>query len=107
MQGLYLFVYWYFYCFFLWNNCFFSVCLFLDNLIDLIEIADLWSEPHGVRKVYGRCINETNVKELDKSNWAYRLSQKAQISVSTQKVFPNGFPQDFSLMAIVKPQPGT
>lgn len=66
----------------------------------------MWSEPIGVTKVFGRCINETNVKELDKTDCAYKLNQKAQISISTQKIFPYGFPQDFSLLTVIKPQPG-
>lgn len=81
--------------------------MFVDNLVDLIEGAGLWEEPDGVLRILGRCANYTpeNI-EPARSDWAYRFSERAQISLSTSQFFPIGFPQDFSILLVVRPSPG-
>lgn len=74
--------------------------------MDLIEAAGLWDESEKITKVLGRCSNETGGRATEKSDWAYRLSERSQISLSTGQFFPNGFPQDFSLLLVIKPTLG-
>lgn len=71
------------------------------GIVDLLEASDLWSEPYGVTRIIGRCPNKTDESlEYDKSDWAYRLTEKAETSLSTGKLFPKGFPKDFSVLIV-------
>lgn len=75
-------------------------------VVDLIRAANLWSEPHGVLRILGRCINDTAGREPEITDWAYRLSERAQVSLSTSEYFPDGFPSDFSVLIVARPTPG-
>ncbi len=56
-------------------------------------------------RILGRCFNNTDVVTPLKSDWAYRFNEN-QISLSSNEVFPQGFPTDFSLLTVVRPTPG-
>ncbi|CAG9822599.1 unnamed protein product [Phaedon cochleariae] len=77
-----------------------------DGIVDLIESSKLYDEPDGIVRILGRCWNDTERSEPKKSDWAYRWSEQAQISLTTQDHFPDGFPTDFSILIAARPSPG-
>lgn len=44
-----------------------------DEIIDLIQAADLYSEPQGILRLLGRCWNNTETLNPEKTDWAYRF----------------------------------
>nr|XP_023830517.1 collagen alpha-1(V) chain-like [Salvelinus alpinus] len=60
------------------------------------------SLPEGVRKVPGFCTS----RRAGSADHAYRITKKAQISAPTSQLFSGRFPENFSIMALVKAHAG-
>ncbi|KAL8213579.1 UNVERIFIED_CONTAM: hypothetical protein K2H54_066886 [Gekko kuhli] len=73
------------------------------NPVDVLKVLQLQSQPQGVRKTTGFCPKRRSGSGPDV---AYRISRQAQISAPTRQLFPGKFPEDFSIMALVKPKSG-
>lgn len=50
----------------------------------------------------GMCGNNRNTYQIDKYT-AYTLTKDSILTIATHQVFPEGFPQDFSLLFVLKP----
>uniref|UniRef100_A0A8C5GAX9 Fibrillar collagen NC1 domain-containing protein n=1 Tax=Gouania willdenowi TaxID=441366 RepID=A0A8C5GAX9_GOUWI len=88
-------------------NAVFSSCFFLSvaEPADLLKILDFHSLPEGVSKTTGLC---THRKSTQGADVAYRVSKDAQLSAPTKQLYPGDvFPEDFSIMATVKPKKGS
>ena len=76
---------------------------------DLLSAVNIQSFPYGVKETVGICTNrppyvtDSNGYPVGKPDVAYRLNEDAQLSVTTNTVFPDGFPQDFSILATIRP----
>uniref|UniRef100_A0A8D2J2P8 Thrombospondin-like N-terminal domain-containing protein n=1 Tax=Varanus komodoensis TaxID=61221 RepID=A0A8D2J2P8_VARKO len=57
----------------------------------------------GVRRTAGFCPRRRSGAAPDV---AYRISRQAQLSAPTRQLFPGRFPEDFSIMALLKPKAG-
>lgn len=75
-----------------------------DGLVDLIEEFGMPKLPSGVKPVPGMC-NETRNEYQTYPEAAYNLNQDTVLSIGTTQVFPNGFPTDFSILAVLKASP--
>uniref|UniRef100_A0A286XJ41 Collagen type XI alpha 2 chain n=1 Tax=Cavia porcellus TaxID=10141 RepID=A0A286XJ41_CAVPO len=64
--------------------------------VDVLRALRFPSLPDGVRRARGICPEDM----------AYRVSRPAQLSAPTRQLFPGGFPQDFSLLTVVRTRPG-
>ncbi|CAB1318808.1 unnamed protein product [Coregonus sp. 'balchen'] len=72
---------------------------------DLLKILDFPSLPEGVTKTTGFCAHRKSTKGADV---AYRVSKEAQLSAPTKQLYPaDVFPEDFSILATVKPKKGS
>ncbi|KAM6902073.1 collagen alpha-1(V) chain-like [Xenentodon cancila] len=72
---------------------------------DLLKILDFHSLPDGVTKTTGLCSHRRSTQGPDE---AYRVSKDAQLSAPTIQLYPgDAFPEDFSIMATVKPKKGS
>uniref|UniRef100_A0AAX7V5A4 Fibrillar collagen NC1 domain-containing protein n=1 Tax=Astatotilapia calliptera TaxID=8154 RepID=A0AAX7V5A4_ASTCA len=72
---------------------------------DLLKILDFHSLPEGVTKTTGLCSHRRSSQGPDV---AYRVSKDAQLSAPTKQLYPGDvFPEDFSIMATVKPKKGS
>uniref|UniRef100_A0A3Q3GKY9 Laminin G domain-containing protein n=1 Tax=Labrus bergylta TaxID=56723 RepID=A0A3Q3GKY9_9LABR len=72
---------------------------------DLLKILDFHSLPEGVTKTTGLCSHRRSTQGPDV---AYRVSKDAQLSAPTKQLYPGDvFPEDFSIMATVKPKKGS
>ncbi|XP_048472448.1 collagen alpha-1(XI) chain-like [Rhincodon typus] len=73
--------------------------------VDVLQVLQFNRLPEGVRTTTGFCPKRKSASSADV---AYRISKKAQISAPTKQLFPGGtrFPEDFSIMALVKPKAG-
>lgn len=81
---------------------------FVDDAVrDIIEELNLWEELYDTEKVYGRCINESESKNLTKEDYAFRFNNPTETSLATSYLFPNRFPTDFSVLIVAKQLPGT
>uniref|UniRef100_A0A669B8R0 Fibrillar collagen NC1 domain-containing protein n=1 Tax=Oreochromis niloticus TaxID=8128 RepID=A0A669B8R0_ORENI len=84
------------------------VCLSLLSAVepaDLLKILDFHSLPEGVTKTTGLCSHRRSSQGPDV---AYRVSKDAQLSAPTKQLYPGDvFPEDFSIMATVKPKKGS
>uniref|UniRef100_A0A3P9AEX3 Fibrillar collagen NC1 domain-containing protein n=1 Tax=Esox lucius TaxID=8010 RepID=A0A3P9AEX3_ESOLU len=76
-------------------------CLSSDP-VDVLRVLQLPSLPEGVRKVPGFCTS----RRSGTADHAYRITKKAQISAPTSQLFSGPFPENFSIMALVKAQSG-
>uniref|UniRef100_A0A674BV28 Collagen, type XI, alpha 2 n=1 Tax=Salmo trutta TaxID=8032 RepID=A0A674BV28_SALTR len=65
-------------------------------------MLQLPSLPEGVRKVPGFCTS----RRAGTADHAYRITKKAQISAPTNQLFSGRFPENFSIMALVKAHAG-
>uniref|UniRef100_A0AAQ5XY58 Collagen, type XI, alpha 2 n=1 Tax=Amphiprion ocellaris TaxID=80972 RepID=A0AAQ5XY58_AMPOC len=81
-------------------SCFFSP-LSLDP-VDVLRALQVPSLPEGVKKVPGFCTS----RRSGSPDHAYRITKKAQISAPTKQLFSGRFPENFSIMALVKAQAG-
>uniref|UniRef100_A0A4W5RXX7 Collagen, type XI, alpha 2 n=1 Tax=Hucho hucho TaxID=62062 RepID=A0A4W5RXX7_9TELE len=70
--------------------------------VDVLRMLQLPSLPEGVRKVPGFCTS----RRASSADHAYRISKKAQISAPTNQLFSGRFPENFSIMALVKAHAG-
>uniref|UniRef100_A0A8C9WRP2 Laminin G domain-containing protein n=1 Tax=Scleropages formosus TaxID=113540 RepID=A0A8C9WRP2_SCLFO len=70
--------------------------------VDVLRVLQLPSLPEGVRKVPGFCTS----RRSGAPDEAYRITKKAQISAPTKQIFSGQFPENFSIMALVKAQSG-
>uniref|UniRef100_A0A8C7PZZ5 Collagen, type XI, alpha 2 n=1 Tax=Oncorhynchus mykiss TaxID=8022 RepID=A0A8C7PZZ5_ONCMY len=70
--------------------------------VDVLRMLQLPSLPEGVRKVPGFCTS----RRAGTADHAYRISKKAQISAPTNQLFSGRFPENFSIMALVKAHAG-
>uniref|UniRef100_A0A7N6AVP9 Fibrillar collagen NC1 domain-containing protein n=1 Tax=Anabas testudineus TaxID=64144 RepID=A0A7N6AVP9_ANATE len=69
------------------------------------RILDFHSLPEGVTKTTGFCSHRRSTQGPDE---AYRVSKDAQLSAPTKQLYPgDAFPEDFSIMATVKPNKGS
>jgi collagen type V/XI/XXIV/XXVII alpha len=85
-----------------------QICTFLladEAIVDLISKADLWEESHGIRRILGRCFNNTEDRQPLRSDWAYRFNEN-QVSLSSGDLFPQSFPRDFSVLLVARTTPG-
>uniref|UniRef100_A0A4X2L443 Laminin G domain-containing protein n=1 Tax=Vombatus ursinus TaxID=29139 RepID=A0A4X2L443_VOMUR len=64
--------------------------------VDVLRALQFPSLPDGVRRVVGVCPADV----------AYRVTRPAQLSAPTRQLFPGGFPIDFSLLSVLRPNPG-
>ncbi|XP_013927490.1 PREDICTED: collagen alpha-2(XI) chain [Thamnophis sirtalis] len=74
-----------------------------DSVVDVLTVLQLQKEPEGVRKTPGFCLQKRLGSGPDA---AFRISRRAQISAPTRQLFPGEFPEDFSVMALLKAKPG-
>uniref|UniRef100_A0A803T912 G protein gamma domain-containing protein n=1 Tax=Anolis carolinensis TaxID=28377 RepID=A0A803T912_ANOCA len=81
----------------------FSAAASPSNPVDVLKALQFQKQPEGVRKVAGLCPKRRSGSGPDV---AFRVSRQAQISAPTRQLFPGKFPEDFSLMALVKPKAG-
>lgn len=77
-----------------------------DGIADLINESGLWDEPQGIEKIAGRCVNATDNRRSSDEDYAFRINRSPEISVQTRQLFPRNFPQDFSLLFVVRPPKG-
>nr|XP_029137903.1 nucleolar protein dao-5-like [Labrus bergylta] len=70
--------------------------------VDVLRALQVPSLPEGVKKVPGFCTS----RRSSSPDHAYRISKKAQISAPTKQLFSGRFPENFSIMALVKAQAG-
>uniref|UniRef100_A0A7N6FKW3 Fibrillar collagen NC1 domain-containing protein n=1 Tax=Anabas testudineus TaxID=64144 RepID=A0A7N6FKW3_ANATE len=70
--------------------------------VDVLRALQVPSLPEGVKKVPGFCTS----RRSSSPDHAYRITKKAQISAPTKQLFSGRFPENFSLMALVKAQAG-
>uniref|UniRef100_A0A8B9L734 Collagen, type XI, alpha 2 n=1 Tax=Astyanax mexicanus TaxID=7994 RepID=A0A8B9L734_ASTMX len=70
--------------------------------VDVLRVMQLNSLPEGVQKVPGFCTS----RRAGTADHAYRITKKAQISAPTKQLFSGRFPENFSIMALVKAKPG-
>uniref|UniRef100_A0A8C1RFC5 Collagen, type XI, alpha 2 n=1 Tax=Cyprinus carpio TaxID=7962 RepID=A0A8C1RFC5_CYPCA len=66
------------------------------------ELPRLPSLPEGVQKVPGFCAS----RRSGTPDHAYRITKKAQISAPTKQLFSGRFPENFSIMTLVKAKAG-
>uniref|UniRef100_A0A3B3RM46 Laminin G domain-containing protein n=1 Tax=Paramormyrops kingsleyae TaxID=1676925 RepID=A0A3B3RM46_9TELE len=70
-----------------------------------VTILDFHSLPEGVTKVTGFCAQR---KSSSGPDVAYRVAKDAQLSAPTKQLYPaSAFPEDFSILATVKPKKGS
>uniref|UniRef100_A0A8C2CUT6 Collagen, type XI, alpha 2 n=1 Tax=Cyprinus carpio TaxID=7962 RepID=A0A8C2CUT6_CYPCA len=72
------------------------------NPIDVLRALQLPSLPEGVQKVPGFCAS----RRSGTPDHAYRITKKAQISAPTKQLFSGRFPENFSIMTLVKAKAG-
>uniref|UniRef100_A0AAX7TBH6 Fibrillar collagen NC1 domain-containing protein n=1 Tax=Astatotilapia calliptera TaxID=8154 RepID=A0AAX7TBH6_ASTCA len=71
--------------------------------VDVLKVLDFQSSPEGIRKTAGFC----TVRRGSKSDVAYRVGKRTQLSAPTKQLFPGGvFPEDFSIVFTIKPKAG-
>lgn len=74
-----------------------------------MRLSQIFEEPLGVTRIAGRCAynisEEEDLTSLD--SVAFHLDQRAQLSMSSNHVFPRGFPQDFSILIVTRCNPST
>uniref|UniRef100_A0A673M0K5 Thrombospondin-like N-terminal domain-containing protein n=1 Tax=Sinocyclocheilus rhinocerous TaxID=307959 RepID=A0A673M0K5_9TELE len=70
--------------------------------IDVLRVLQLPSLPEGVQKVPGFCTS----RRSGTPDHAYRITKKAQISAPTKQLFSRRFPENFSIMTLVKAKAG-
>uniref|UniRef100_A0A8C1UN41 Collagen, type XI, alpha 2 n=1 Tax=Cyprinus carpio TaxID=7962 RepID=A0A8C1UN41_CYPCA len=80
------------------------LCLTLAQAdpIDVLRALQLPSLPEGVQKVPGFCAS----RRSGTPDHAYRITKKAQISAPTKQLFSGRFPENFSIMTLVKAKAG-
>ncbi|XP_039534221.1 collagen alpha-1(V) chain-like, partial [Pimephales promelas] len=80
------------------------LCLTLAQAdpIDVLRALQLPSLPEGVQKVPGFCTS----RRAGTPDHAYRINKKAQISAPTKQLFSGRFPENFSIMTLVKAKAG-
>uniref|UniRef100_A0A674MN55 Collagen type V alpha 1 chain n=1 Tax=Takifugu rubripes TaxID=31033 RepID=A0A674MN55_TAKRU len=72
---------------------------------DLLKILDFHNLPEGVTRTTGFCSHRRSTQGADV---AYRVSRNAQLSAPTKQMYPgDAFPEDFSILATVKPKKGS
>ena len=79
------------------------ICIVSDGVVDLLFETKAHEEPLGVSQIEGLCLSRPGNDTEDK---AYRLSERALLTVNSIQIFPKGFPTDFSIILVVKPDPG-
>ncbi|XP_078272164.1 LOW QUALITY PROTEIN: collagen alpha-1(V) chain-like [Rhinoraja longicauda] len=76
----------------------------ITDPVDVLQALEFHTLPVGVKKTTGFCPKRKSTSSPDV---AYRISKKAQITAPTKQLFPNSrFPEDFSIMTLVKARPG-
>uniref|UniRef100_A0A3Q4GPB5 Laminin G domain-containing protein n=1 Tax=Neolamprologus brichardi TaxID=32507 RepID=A0A3Q4GPB5_NEOBR len=71
----------------------------------ILQFSYFHSLPEGVTKTTGLCSHRRSSQGPDV---AYRVSKDAQLSAPTKQLYPGDvFPEDFSIMATVKPKKGS
>uniref|UniRef100_A0A8C2GJ99 Collagen, type XI, alpha 2 n=1 Tax=Cyprinus carpio TaxID=7962 RepID=A0A8C2GJ99_CYPCA len=70
--------------------------------VDVLRVLQLPSLPEGVQKVSGFCTS----RRSGTPDHAYRITKKAQISAPTKQLFSGRFPENFSIMTLVKAKAG-
>uniref|UniRef100_A0A4W4G8Z1 Fibrillar collagen NC1 domain-containing protein n=1 Tax=Electrophorus electricus TaxID=8005 RepID=A0A4W4G8Z1_ELEEL len=80
----------------------FYFILFKSYPVDVLQVLQLPSLPEGVQKVSGFCSSQ----RAGTPDHAYRITKKAQISAPTKQLFSGHFPENFSIMTLVKAKAG-
>uniref|UniRef100_A0A8C4FC74 Collagen, type XI, alpha 2 n=1 Tax=Dicentrarchus labrax TaxID=13489 RepID=A0A8C4FC74_DICLA len=80
----------------------FCSCFSSSDPVDVLRALQVPSLPEGVKKVPGFCTS----RRSGTPDHAYRITKKAQISAPTKQLFSGQFPENFSIMALVKAQAG-
>ncbi|XP_035169584.1 collagen alpha-2(XI) chain-like, partial [Oxyura jamaicensis] len=70
--------------------------------VDVLQALQLQTLPEGVKKAPGFCSRHGAADAAT----AYRITRRAQLSAPTRQLFSGKFPEDFSIMALVKAEPG-
>uniref|UniRef100_A0A8C1YYL3 Collagen, type XI, alpha 2 n=1 Tax=Cyprinus carpio TaxID=7962 RepID=A0A8C1YYL3_CYPCA len=76
--------------------------IMLKSFLMHFFILTLPSLPEGVQKVPGFCAS----RRSGTPDHAYRITKKAQISAPTKQLFSGRFPENFSIMTLVKAKAG-
>uniref|UniRef100_A0A8D2ZRF8 Collagen, type V, alpha 3a n=1 Tax=Scophthalmus maximus TaxID=52904 RepID=A0A8D2ZRF8_SCOMX len=77
----------------------------LPDPIDVLRVLELSENMEGVSSESGLC---TSRRGTEKSDLAYKIDKKIQLSAPTKQLFPDSkFPETFSLMATVRAKRGS
>uniref|UniRef100_A0A8C6U6B2 Laminin G domain-containing protein n=1 Tax=Neogobius melanostomus TaxID=47308 RepID=A0A8C6U6B2_9GOBI len=87
---------------FFWHRRRLSLWIYTSYPVDVLRALQVPSLPEGVKKVPGFCTS----RRSGIPDHAYRISKRAQISAPTKQLFSGHFPENFSIMALVKAQAG-
>jgi collagen type V/XI/XXIV/XXVII alpha len=69
---------------------------------DLVQLLNLGSLPNGVESSEGFCADREGKGAAGSSDVAYTIKDRNAASIPTTKVFPEGFPSDFSILTTFK-----
>jgi len=78
-----------------------NFCFFQDGVVDFLK-ATTSENQDGMSWVDGMCPKRT----ITSSDTALRLSQRALLTVNSAHAFPQGFPQDFSIIVTARVNKG-
>lgn len=70
----------------------------------MIEEASLFEEPYGIERVQGRCVNAS--QDPTKDQYAFRFKHEPSSLVASY-AYPEGFPEDFSILMVLRQAPGS
>uniref|UniRef100_A0AAV2K194 Uncharacterized protein n=1 Tax=Knipowitschia caucasica TaxID=637954 RepID=A0AAV2K194_KNICA len=84
------------------NRALHCTCSSFADPVDVLRALQVPSLPEGVKKVPGFCTS----RRSGSPDHAFRISKRAQISAPTKQLFSGRFPENFSIMALVKAHAG-
>lgn len=68
------------------------------DVVDLVDGTGMQQEPVGVSVTENRCHSNDTI--------AYEIAESALLTISTNTLFPNGIPHDFSILVVARPKIG-
>ena len=72
----------------------FQLLLLVQGIVDLVDGTGMQQEPLGVTATTSRC-NDTS---------AFEIGEAALMTANMTSLFPQGFPQNFSILIVAKPK---